>query len=223
MKPALAVLGRSLGVAAAVGGYALLSHRAASTWAGTNLGAAIALAPLLAVAGGLAWRALPRGLFALLLAGVAAALALEWSWLRGESAWLSFLPHIGMNAMLGWFFGRTLRPGQTPLITQFASLVHRDPAPEVLRHTRQATLAWTLFFAADATVSALLFAFAPLGLWSAFANLATLPLVGAMFLAEYLVRVVRIPRQHRSSLADSVRAYFRANAEGKAPSRLPGA
>jgi uncharacterized membrane protein len=51
------------------------------------------------------------------------------------------------------------------------------------------TLAWAAFSAALVAASTLLFFLGPLLWWSVFANLLTLPLVAAMFVGEYLVRV----------------------------------
>lgn len=50
---------------------------------------------------------------------------------------------------LGWlafFFGRTLRAGETPLIEQIARV--RDPglAPSLCRYTRRLTCIWTAYF-----------------------------------------------------------------------------
>jgi uncharacterized membrane protein len=88
-------------------------------------------------------------------------------------------------------------------------------SPALARYTRGVTLAWTIFFGAVATVSVALFFLAPRPLWSAFANLLTLPLVGAMFAAEYAVRVRVLPPEERGGLADAARAYWQRPAPGR--------
>ncbi|MDH4172978.1 MAG: hypothetical protein OEV97_04460, partial [Betaproteobacteria bacterium] len=72
------------------------------------------------------------------------------------------------------------------------------------------------FSAAVAAASALLYFLAPLALWSLFANLLTLPLVGAMFVAEFLVRIRVCPELSHGGLlrgvTRSVRAYWESGA-----------
>jgi uncharacterized membrane protein len=74
-----------------------------------------------------------------------------------------------------------------------------------------------------AAASALLFALAPLGVWSLFANLLTLPLVAAMFVAEFLVRMRVCPELGHGGLARgvlrSVRAYWVSGARSTAGPR----
>ena len=79
-----------------------------------------------------------------------------------------------------------------------------------------------LFFVGMVTVSALLFAFAPMTAWSLFANLLTLPLVGAMFVAEGAVRRLKLPPEERLGILATIAAYRQAMAlraaRGKSPS-----
>ncbi len=125
--------------------------------------------------------------------------------------WFYFLQHVAMFLALAAWFGASLRPGRDALVTRFAR-VEGTLSPAGLAYTRGVTLAWALFCAAMAAISALLFFGAPLPVWSLFANLLTLPLVGAMFVAEYLVRMRVCPeRGHRglaSGVLRSVRAYW---------------
>jgi uncharacterized membrane protein len=86
-------------------------------------------------------------------------------------------------------------------------MVHGTLTPRIARYSRQVTLAWTLFFLATAVVSTLLFAAASTVTWSTFANYLSLPLVGVMFVAEYLCRRVVLRGEPHSSLFDAVRAY----------------
>ena len=79
--------------------------------------------------------------------------------------------------------------------------------PPVARYTRQVTVAWTIFFAAMVVTSSLLFFLAPIQVWSAFANLLSMPLVAAMFIAEYAVRKRVLPDLPRTHILESLRAY----------------
>jgi uncharacterized membrane protein len=126
--------------------------------------------------------------------------------------WFYLLQHAAMFVALGAWFAASLRPGRDALVTRFALLAEGTLSPRGFAYTRRVTLAWALFCAAMAAISALLFFLAPLNAWSLFANLLSLPLVGAMFVAEFLVRVRVCPELARGGLAPgvlrSVRAYW---------------
>ena len=125
--------------------------------------------------------------------------------------WIYFLQHVALFCALAAWFGVSLRPGREARVTRFARHAgdHLDDAG--LAYTRGVTLAWTVFCAAMAATSVLLFFLGPIDLWSLFANLLSLPLVGAMFLAEYAVRLRVCPALARGGIlrgvAHSVRAY----------------
>jgi len=52
------------------------------------------------------------------------------------------------------------------------------------------------------------FMFAPLRIWSLFANFCVLPLIGLMFIAEYAVRRRALPQLPRRGILAAVRVYF---------------
>ena len=130
--------------------------------------------------------------------------------------WFYFAEHIVMFVALATWFGASLRPGRQALVTRFALVMEEKLSPAAVTYTRQVTLAWTVFFAVIATLSALLYFRAPLELWSLFANLLSLPLVGAMFLAEGWLRVRKCPELARGGVLRgvlrSVRAYWESSA-----------
>lgn len=122
------------------------------------------------------------------------------------------LMHWGLYASLLATFGLTLRSGHEPLITGMARRLHGDIADELVRYTRNVTIAWTMFFATQLALSVTLFCFAPLVAWSFFVNILDIPLVVAMFAAEYAIRLrcLKNPPRHSLSMifnmvADSVR------------------
>jgi hypothetical protein len=109
-------------------------------------------------------------------------------WFKLGFVTVSAFTHWSIYAGLLAGFALTLRPGHEPLITAMARRMH-GLTPEMIRYTRRVTIAWSLFFAAQLTMSVGLFCFAPLTVWSFFVNILDLPLVAAMFAAEYAVRL----------------------------------
>jgi uncharacterized membrane protein len=188
--------------------YVALSHYASSVAIqdGRRF-AAGALLFYLVVALVFAWRSRHQYGWALLCVALG---ALAWRHLDAigdHMAWFYFVQHVGVNAALAVAFGSTLARGRTPLCTRIASFVHDPLAPELARYTRQVTLAWTIFFVANVAVSAMLFAFAPVVIWSTFANILDLPLVALMFVIEYAVRRHVLPDLEHVSIFESVRRY----------------
>jgi uncharacterized membrane protein len=193
-------------------GYALVAHLLATAREPTALGALASIAPWALLALAVAWRSAHR---LLALAGCALLVALAWrywSLLERNTAWVYYLQHAAMFLALGAAFGTSLRPGQEALCTRFARAVEGALSAGALAYSRRATLAWAAFCGAMVAASSLLFFLAPLPAWSIFANLLTLPLVGAMFLAESLVRTRACPELGHGGVlrgvTRSVRAYW---------------
>jgi uncharacterized membrane protein len=192
--------------------YPVLAHYSTATSAATtwpSFGVAVSLAPSLAILLWLAWRSPRRLLMVLLCVTVAGLLGLFWGALQRNFSWVYFLQHAGTNLMLAAVFGATLLRGRQPLVTRLAETVHRTRlAPEVLRYTRQVTLAWTLFFLATALVSSALFCCARMEAWSVFANFLSFPLILLMFAIEYAVRLRKLPDLEKHSIMAGVRAFW---------------
>jgi uncharacterized membrane protein len=144
-------------------------------------------------------------LAALAVAGVAVYLA-EHQERLGLAA-VSGIPHAMAYAFLLWWFGRTLAAGREPMVSRFARRVHGALPPDMERFTRNLTIVWCVFFAAQLAVSALLFALAPLELWSAFVNLLNLPLLALMFAGQLVYRNVRHPGFPRASIWQAIEAF----------------
>ncbi|NDP41208.1 MAG: hypothetical protein GZ089_00585 [Aromatoleum sp.] len=205
-RPAVRTVAAGLALAA----YVLISHYASSLPPedGSRF-AVIALLPYLAAAAVLAWRSRHR--YAWLLACAALA-ALAWRHLDAigdHAVWVYFIQHAGGNAILALIFGRSLVGNRVPLCSRIAAITHVSLEPRLARYTRRVTLAWTIFFAANACLSALLFAYAPIVLWSVFANLLDIPLVALMFAVEYVVRLRLLPDIEHIPIFDGIRLYFR--------------
>jgi hypothetical protein len=113
----------------------------------------------------------------------------------------SVLTHWGIYSGLLLTFGLTLRPGHEPLITAMARRMHGELDAELAGYTRAVTIAWCMFFATQLTISVSLFCFAPLVVWSCFVNIFDVPLVAAMFGAEYVFRIWYLKNPPRHSVA----------------------
>ena len=194
-----------LGIAALVIAYSLLAHY--TILHAHDLGAAVAIAPLLAIALTLAWNS-PRRLImlsALLLMCI--VLISEWSVLEQHFGVVYWMQEVSLQLILLMTFGRTLFAGRQPLCTRFAEAVHPPLTLQHENYARKVTVAWTLFFAVMALTSTLLFFLTPLRIWSVFANFLTLPLIALMFIAEYRVRKWALPDVQNTNIFDAVRAF----------------
>ena len=209
---------RWLGIAALVIGYPLLAHYTNNATHNGNLGALVALAPVVLVVLMLAKQAPLRlvTLCVLLCAALLLCTALflsntlwaGWSTLTQHFWVLYWLQDAGLQLLLFVTFGRTLIAGRQPLCTRFAEMAHAAPlTPQHEVYARQVTVTWTLFFAVMTLTSTLLFFLTPLTTWSAFANLLTLPLIALMFIAEYGIRRWRLPDTRNTHILDAIRAF----------------
>lgn len=126
---------------------------------------------------------------------------------------ISGASHALVYGGLGAMFGLSLRPGEEALVSRLARRVEPIPTTAVMSYTRGVTWLWTIFCIAQLLVSACLLTMAPLTVWSAFVNVANVPLVITTFLAEYAVRRWRFRRLPMASLADTIRAFARRSAD----------
>ena len=188
--------------------YAGLSHYSNSNPQARDLGAALALGPVLAIGFVLIWRwsgALPG-----LLAAAAAAFLVRhyWPLFTRNFSIVYLIQQCGFYAIMAFGFGRSLLKGRVPLCTQLADKIHGPLSAAELRYTRKVTIAWVVFFLLNMAVTGLLFAFAPLRIWSLFVNFLSVPLILLMFGAEYAVRRRALPQVQTSSLIATLRMYF---------------
>ncbi|MGA8259599.1 MAG: hypothetical protein WB783_05235 [Arenicellales bacterium] len=198
---------RWLGVAALVVGYPVLVHHTNESADNGNLVVLVALGPVVLIALVLAWHSAQRTGILVLLGLVCAIFWLGRSVLVQHFSMIYWLQYVGAQVLLFTTFARTLVTGRKPLCTRFAETVHGPLTPRQNLYTRKVTVAWSLFFAAMALGSTLLFFLAPLSVWSIFDNFLTLPLVALMFVAEYWVRRRALPDMQHAHILDSVRAF----------------
>lgn len=168
-------------------GYPLLAHLAVMQPQTGPMRLVLAMIPLVALA---VWAARRPNKYFWLLTGlaIASAIYVVLAPTRLNIAAVYGIPHAAINLFLFWLFGRTLLRGRDALITRVARRVHGTLPPQLEIYTRQVTIAWCIFFAAQIIISILLFSFAPIATWSLYINFLDLPLVALMFLAEYAYR-----------------------------------
>lgn len=149
----------------------------------------------------------------LLTAVVLVVIGRHWDWLQARVDVVYLIQHAGSHALLGIWFGGSLlaarRGTGQAIITRLATRLHGQlPAP-IRRYTAQVTALWTGYFLLMAAASCALFAVGSLQAWSVLANLVTLPLVVAIFIGEYLVRLRLHPDFEHVSILEGVRAFMK--------------
>jgi uncharacterized membrane protein len=192
--------------------YALLVHHVNASGQATALGALLVILPFIGIGITLALNAGSRLAGVLLLLGTIAAAWWQWALIKNHTGFIFWMQDVSLLSLLLLTFGRTLLAGSVPLCVQFAKMLHGELTPEHERYAYQVTVAWTLFFAVMIMISSLLFFLAPLAVWSVFVNFMTLPLVGLMFLAEFLLRRRILSNLPPSHILDAVRAYLNRSA-----------
>jgi uncharacterized membrane protein len=171
---------------------------------------ALGVTPLTVIALLAAWNARMRWLALTLLAVLALTVLLYLDALRNHVNWLYFMQHAGTMILLAITFGSTLGLGDADALCSRVTrlMLPAGPAdPAYMRYTWKVTLVWTVYFMTSALVSVGLFFFAPLAVWSYFANLLTPVIVGLMFVIEYGVRVRALPDRAHFSIAKTIQAY----------------
>lgn len=199
--------------------FAFLMHLALMEGLAPALGALLALVPVILLAAWAVRRSRRRGAALAALGLAAIGLWLGWGALERHFSSVFFVEHAGANLVLAIVFGRTLTGDRESLCTLFARLVHGDLPPEVIKYSRQVTLAWTIFFAMLFVASCVLFLGGFVAAWSILANIASPILVGLMFVLEYAIRHRVLPQWERVGILGGIRAFSRhfATAQVEAP------
>lgn len=208
MRSALAWTWRALVVLTFVAYQYLVHASIGSTQAGV-LRPLLLWLPMVALAGWVVARANNKPAWLVALAAASVIVYLVENQERLGLAAVSGFTHAAAYLFLLWYFGRTLTRGREPLITRLARRVHGSLPQGMEGFTRRLTITWCVFFAAQLIASALLFAFAPLELWSLFVNILNAPLVTLMFTGQWAFRRVRHPDCPRASIWQAVEAFTR--------------
>jgi uncharacterized membrane protein len=188
--------------------YAALSHYSNSMAKTHDLGVGLAVGPVLTVGLLLLWRWTHGGVALLAAAAMAALLRHYWPVLESSFTWVYLIQEGGFYSLMAASFGHSLLGDRVALCTQLADKIHGPLTPLEVIYTRRVTAAWALFFILIVVVTVGLFLFAPLRIWSLFANFCVLPLIGLMFVAEYAVRKRALPQVRRRGILAAVRVYF---------------
>jgi uncharacterized membrane protein len=169
----------------------------------------LVFAPLLAVAAWVVFRMTSKMWWPLLALGFAAAIYYFATGDHGRIGLLAVngLSHATLNLFLLWLFGRTLRQGKEPLISQISRHINGELKPEVIEYTRHVTTAWCVYFVLQVLASLLLYLFTPLAAWSFFINVLNLPLLILMFVAEKAYRTMRFPNHPKTSILKAIEVY----------------
>jgi len=194
-------------VAAAVAGYALLSHLLMLHAADRPWAVAALFGPLVLGVSGIA---LQRRHLPSMLGCAALVLLLAAVVVRGGVADVSrlyVLQHAAIHAVLAWSFAITLRPNATARVTQFAEFVHKQLTPAMRAYTRRLTGWWAAYFVAMTAASPTLFALAPWAWWSFFANVLTPLFAITFFFVEHALRYRLHPEFERVGLKAGLHAY----------------
>lgn len=138
---------------------------------------------------------------ALAVALIAGALVVRF----GGSHWILLLPPVAIPLALLYVFGTSLRPGQIPMVTRYATLLRGELPADLVRYTRSVTLLWTGVFVGLTLSAVLLALFATRELWSLATNFLHYLLIGAVFILEYAFRRWRFRHHEHPSL----RAHLR--------------
>ena len=123
-------IARWLGIAALVIGYPLLAHYTNESAHSGNMGALVAIAPVVLIALMLAWRSPQRFIMMGVLVLLCVALRAGWSVLEHHFGLVYWLQNVGMQLILLMTFGRTLIAGRQPLCTRLAEAVHAPLTPQ---------------------------------------------------------------------------------------------
>lgn len=169
----------------------------------------LVFAPLLIVAAWVLFRMTSKVWWPLLVLAFAGAIYYIATGDHGRIGLLAVngLSHASLNLFLLWLFGRTLRQGRVPLISQISRHINGELKPEVIEYTRRVTQAWCIYFALQLGISLLLYLFTPLAAWSFFINVLNLPLLILMFVAEKAYRTLRFPNHPKTSIMKAIEVY----------------
>ena len=208
MSPTAARLARVLATGGLFLAWAVAAHAGSIGWGNPDFNAVVALLPIAAALAIASRRGPYRHAARLGLVAFFGLLAAWWPQVRGNVAFLYLIQHLEINLALAAFFGCSLSGPGDALVTRLARLAEGpDLSALKVRYTRQVTVAWTVFFVANAAVSALLYALAPAAVWSVYANILNGPIIALMFLGEHLCRRFVLPPHEQPSFAAVIRAW----------------
>ncbi|MDY0050596.1 MAG: hypothetical protein RBR73_07605 [Halothiobacillaceae bacterium] len=169
-------------LAALLVSFPILSHLA--VLGGMGEGASLGLVGLVTLLIVLRQSHLTRRVL-VLLAGLGVGYGL---WQIGQGVWAMQALPLFIYGALFLSFASTLRRGQEPLVSRIARAIRGELPPSAARYTRRVTQLWAGYFVLMFFVALGLALWAPLPVWSWFANVLGYGLTAAVFLLEFFVR-----------------------------------
>lgn len=131
---------------------------------------------------------------------------------RGNGMYALYAPPILIPLAMLLLFARSLRKGETPLITRIATTMRGEPLPEALRiYTRRVTQLWcgvSTLLIISALTSAI---WANAEVWSLMTNLVHYLALGAVFVLEFFYRRLRYRQLEPWGLLQYLRRLTRVN------------
>jgi len=115
---------------------------------------------------------------------------------------------VGINLGMLYFFGKTLIRGPS-LIEHFARLDFPDFKPGIAEYCRQVTIAWVVFFAINVVVVSGLALWASNEIWAFYNSVIFFIMMGLLFVAEYIIRHIRLTYIDIPSPMDSIKSIVR--------------
>lgn len=126
-----------------------------------------------------------------------------------QESLLLYLAPPAVLLLLLVMFARTLLPGQTPLVTRIAALMHDSLSSSLCRYTRFVTWAWVVFIGTMLCEVIWLALFADAERWSLYTNFINYFLVAGFFLLEFALRRVVLVPEERIGFIAFLRALVR--------------
>jgi uncharacterized membrane protein len=151
---------------------------------------------------------------------LASALTAIWAGYASAIA-LLLAPSVLANGFMFLLFGRTLLPGQEPLITRFRRIEIGHVAPKFAGYTRRLTQVWTLLFGAGTAASLLAALGGNIEIWSWIAFVVFPALTAALFLGEHVYRAYRYGPEGRASPLHTLALMFHPQAWLPQPATEP--
>ena len=122
-----------------------------------------------------------------------------------------YLPPILLPLLLLFVFGRTLIPGQEPLVTAIGEASRGPLSAEMRRYTRLITQFWCGVFLAMMLWSLTLPWLEQPELWSWFTNIINYGLVAVFFVGEFILRRYLFPEHNHPGFVEYLRIVAQAN------------
>jgi uncharacterized membrane protein len=125
--------------------------------------------------------------------------------------YLMYLPPVVIPALLLFVFGRTLLPGQEPLITAIGEAARGPLSIAMRKYTRVLTQLWCLVFLTMMLWSGILPLLQQPLLWSWFTNVINYGVVSVLFVGEFFLRKKLFPEHNHPSFFEYIEIIIQSN------------